>query len=453
MTTIKNKKARLPHLLIFGIIMSLLPIGCSDFVDLDLPQELLDTKEVFSNKESANSAVRGIYAYTAGTPAITYLTTHIGLASDEMERVSYSSIYLEFATNQIDPTGSATTGFWKGYYNIIYQCNNLIANIANSTELDTESRRQFTGEARFIRALCYFYLVNLYGEVPLPLIPDYEENRLLARSSVSVIYDQIVLDLTEARTSLSTELYTLAGDRIRANYWAATALLARVQLYRESWEEAEALATEVINTEFYELEELERVFYADSKESILQFANSGSSRYTNIQLTANSVDNPQVFLTDVLAELISEEDGRRSAWLTPTGNGPLKYKAYSNTVGPDTEEANMVIRLAEMYLIRAEARAHQNNIVGEQSAASDLNVIRSRANLGEVTATTLSAILQAIYDERARELFAEWGHRWFDTIRTGRADEVFGLFKENWDPTNVTFPIPYDETIRNPNLK
>ncbi|WP_161554502.1 RagB/SusD family nutrient uptake outer membrane protein [Sinomicrobium soli] len=448
----KNKKTRFLRFLVFSILTSLLPIGCNDFVDVDLPPELLDTKEVFSDQGSANAAVRGIYAYATGSSSITYLTSHIGLASDEMERASYSSSYLEFAINEIDPTGSSTTNLWRGYYNIIYQCNNLIGNIAGSTALEEKTRQQLAGEAKFMRALSYFYLVNLYGEVPLALIPDYEETRLLPRSPVSAIYDQIIMDLNEARTSLSEDLFTLAGERIRANRWVATALLARVQLYRENWEEAESLATEVINAGFYELEDLDRVFYADSGESILQFANAGSNRYTNVQLTANAIETPRVFLTEVMAGLILEEDSRRSAWLTPTGNGPLKYRAYSNTAGPETEEANMVIRLAEMYLIRAEARTHQNNLTGENSATSDLDVIRSRANLGGVTAATQAAMLQVIYDERARELFAEWSHRWFDTIRTERADEVFGSYKEGWDPADVIFPIPYDETLKNPNL-
>ena len=110
----------------------------------------------------------------------------------------------------------------------------------------------------------------------------------------------------------------------------------------------------------------------------------------------------------------------------------------------------MVLRLAEQYLIRAEARAQQNNISGAQS---DVNVIRNRAGLANTTATTQGTLLSAIEHERQIELFAEWGHRWMDLKRTNRADAILGPLKSsNWQSSDVLFPIPLTQIQNDPNF-
>ncbi|MCK0131578.1 RagB/SusD family nutrient uptake outer membrane protein [Flavobacteriaceae bacterium F08102] len=426
--------------------------SCEDYVDLELPPHLVNTDEVFSGEGSAESAVRGIYAYATGSTAITSMFKLVGLASDELEKTSYSTEETMFATNQIAPTSSSIRNIWKGYYNIIYQCNNVIINLEASTVLSDDFKNQLIGEAKFIRAFSYFYLTNLWGDVPLNLQTSYEVSRLLPRVSQSVIYDQIVDDLQDAQTKLSTTLYTNPGERIRANYWAATALLARVHLYNENWAEAEEEASTVINSTLFELETLERTFYDNSKENIIQLANPGSNRYTYVQLVGFSISRPTYRLTSYLSDSIALDDHRRAQWLTPNLDGVHKYKSYSNFSGPDQPEANSMLRLGELYLIRAEARAHQNKLLGSNSAEEDLNTIRQRAGLGATPATTQEEFLEAIFTERTRELFGEWGHRWFDVIRTGQADTIFGTHKASWESEAALFPIPYDDLQKNPNL-
>ena len=115
-------------------------------------------------------------------------------------------------------------------------------------------------------------------------------------------------------------------------------------------------------------------------------------------------------------------------------------------------EYNVLLRLAEQYLIRAEARAQRDKITGSGSAAEDLNVVRSRAGLLGTTATTKTAMLLAIENERAHELFSELGHRWFDLKRTGRADAVLGPQKATWTSTAVLFPIPASQILYNNKL-
>ncbi len=113
----------------------------------------------------------------------------------------------------------------------------------------------------------------------------------------------------------------------------------------------------------------------------------------------------------------------------------------------------MVLRLAEQYLIRAEARAETGDLTG---ALDDLNVIRSRAGLANSTASTQEEILAAILHERQTELFTEWGHRWLDLKRTGNVDDVMPTVAAekggSWETTDQFYPVPLSEIDRNPNL-
>jgi hypothetical protein len=117
-----------------------------------------------------------------------------------------------------------------------------------------------------------------------------------------------------------------------------------------------------------------------------------------------------------------------------------------------------VFRLAEQYLIRAEAKAQLGNITGVNSAASDLDTIRSRAGLSVTTATTREEMLKAIEKERVCEFFTEWGHRWLDLKRSEsfitagntRADDLLKVLKVNWQSTDMLYPIPQEEMRQNP---
>jgi hypothetical protein len=112
----------------------------------------------------------------------------------------------------------------------------------------------------------------------------------------------------------------------------------------------------------------------------------------------------------------------------------------------------MVLRLAEQYLVRAEARLKQNKLTGNNSAASDLNAIRHRAGLLNSTAITSEALMAEVLEQRKLELFSEWGHRWLDLKRTGNATNVLGPVKASWQPTDTLYPIPKYELINNHNL-
>jgi len=129
---------------------------------------------------------------------------------------------------------------------------------------------------------------------------------------------------------------------------------------------------------------------------------------------------------------------------------PYKYRV---TGIEESVEYSVILRLAELYLIRAEARAQRDNPVG---AIADLDVIRGRAGLALLQDTNPAlagqALIDSIFAERQRELFTEWGHRWLDLKRSGRAVEVLGPVKPGFTAADEWYPIPENEELRNPNM-
>jgi hypothetical protein len=164
-------------------------------------------------------------------------------------------------------------------------------------------------------------------------------------------------------------------------------------------------------------------------------------------------------LSSSLLGSFEQGDKRFTSWVDSTNYSgivyysPYKYKIGSAQASPggDYLEYYMVLRLAEQFLIRSEARVNLNNLT---EAISDLNKIRQRAGLNLLPNTLAKQeVLDAIEKERRIELFAEWGHRWLDLKRWGKADAVLGPVKgSNWQITDKLYPIPQSELIVNPNL-
>jgi len=152
--------------------------------------------------------------------------------------------------------------------------------------------------------------------------------------------------------------------------------------------------------------------------------------------------------------LFDAGDKRKTNWLGSNIIGGTTYyypnKFKNNNTTPITEY-NVVFRLAEQYLIRAEARALQNtNLPG---AVNDLNMIHTRAGLPAYpTSMSQADCLLAIQKERRLELFTEWGNRWFDLKRWGAIDSVLGAEKPGWKPYAALFPLPLDQVTYNVKL-
>ncbi len=443
------------------VIVSLSFTACNDFIEIDSPKTEISSENVFTNDASAVSAVRGIYSLMMTNTGFTKagMEEYTGIASDELISYATRADLVQFYNNSLAAANNDVLGvFWREAYRYIANANAVLEGLSNSTGISFAMKNQLAGEAKFIRAFCHFYLVNLFGDVPYLTSTDYRVNAIATRMPVTQVYEKIEMDLLEAVTQLSEDYTFSAGERIQPNKGAAIALLARVYLYLGDWEKAETYATQVIDNPLYSLEsELNRVFLPNSIESIWQLrpvipGTNTPQGQLFILIGAPNATSRRVSLTPHQVNAFEVNDGRRTKWVGTFTNAsgtwryPYKYKVGLN---PVLSEYATVLRLAEQYLIRAEARARLNDVSGAQE---DLNAIRNRAGLGSTSAFDQSTLVAAIERERRVELFAEWGHRWLDIKRTNRANEIMSPLKTNWQPTDVLFPIPESERLLNPGL-
>lgn len=449
------------------LVLFFLLTSCEDFLDVEAPDHKITSATVFKSDETAQSAMTGIYnelfraSFSGGRESSVHMLA--GLSSDELKTIRTNDFsLLEFNENAIQPGNERNLSLWASAYSIIYMTNSLLEGLDASQGISQNLKESLEGEAKFIRALSYFYLVNLYGEVPLITTTDYRVNALAPQTIRDEIYLQIIEDLSDSILLLTGEYR--GEDRTNVNQYAAKALLARVHLYLENWVEAENLSSEVLAASgTYEiLSDLDQVFLKNSKEAIWQISPiGGGGVFSNTNEGSIFVFHPffssltKVALRMELVESFDIEDKRLEHWISfhgTTGNYYAhKYKDRNSM--NNISEYSMVLRISEQYLIRSEALAMQGKL---SEAIKDLDVIRERAGLNTIANLVPNidkeSLLELIWEERKRELFTEWGHRWLDLKRTGQASSVLISKPSDWEDTDVLFPIPEEERNKNPNL-
>lgn len=438
--------------------------SCKKFIDIDPPKTEIISEYVFTSDASVKSAIRGLYSRMMTNQSFINgdLELYTGLSSDELENYSFADDQIQFYTNSIATRNSIVlNSFWREAYLYISNANAILEGLADSKSLSPTVKNQVKGEVIFIRAFCHFFLANIFGDIPYVTTTDYGITSVLARIPKTEVYNRIIQDLINAQDLMADSYSYSNNERNQPNKSAAQALLARIYLYSNMWADAESEATKVINksSTYTLLNDLNDVFLANSLEAIWQLTpvepgvNTKQGQYfiLNIEPENNSFGN--VALTSQIYNSFEIGDRRFTNWVGSFTNGSNTWY-YSNKykvgVSNSVTEYSMVLRLAELYLIRAEARARQNNTSGAQS---DLNIIRIRAGLSSTSASDQASLLAAIFQERKVELFTEGGHRWFDLKRLDQANSVLGPIKgPEWQITDQLYPIPESERILNPNL-
>lgn len=452
--------------------------SCKKAVQIAPPTNSIVSSVVFLDSADANAAVLGIYAtifsqssanISAGNGAITF---YCGSSADELIPVSTQPDKLQLYHNALGSGNAFTQLIWQQLYATIYQANSCIEGLQSSTSLKQTVKSQLMGESLFLRAFCHFYLANLFGDIPYVTTASGWQGTILAtRTAKSVIFENIITDLKEAQDLLPVGYTQYGGQRTRVCREAAIAFLARVYLYSKDWNNAKAMATNTISNANYNLVDLNEVFTANSAEAILQWQPNITRAPFNVTpeglnlLPRDTLSQPNsYFLSSVFFNSFEDGDARKIAWITKsvyrqaTYRYPFKYK-----MGPAQLSANgtaseyyTVFRLAEQYLIRAEAEMQLNDLT---NAISDINVIRDRATLPPLSDTlSKDEVNDAIMQERKIEFFSEWGHRWLDLKRTGLIDQVMKIvtpLKASgtlWDTNQQLYPIPPSDMNRDPNL-
>lgn len=436
--------------------ISILFTSCAKYLEVEPARDQLITEDAFRDDKTADATATGMY-----TRMINDFSTTMRVASQSADAVAgrrANAINLSIENNALTADNASLTSTWTNLYKIVYAANLILENLETASGVTAAKKQQLLGEARFSRAFAHFMLVNFWDSIPYITTTNVNITSKIRRQAPADVYKYILDDLNEAETLLPANYPT--ANRARPNKAVATALLAEVHLYLKNWELAEKAATRIIEDNTYKiLDDVNNVFLRNSEEVIWQLATVNGFTGDGAAYVPSSGE-PVYIYRDDLMNAFEDGDQRKEKWVkTTTVSGvtyyaPFKYKTRALvTVAPVPPAEDLVVfRLAEQYLIRAEARAMQDNLPG---AIDDLAMIRDRANPGlgpideDIPQTDL---LLAIEKERRLELVAEMYHRWFDLKRTGRAATVLGALKPTWVSTAVWYPIPSIEIVRNPNM-
>lgn len=452
--------------------VALMLTSCESILEIDPSTDSLTADVTFSTPEGIRSAATGFYTENFLNNIMYYqaLEMYVSQISDELK--ARSGQFAEYYQNNYNASSSYISNLWTTPYSSIYGANDFLKHVKGSTIIPESELNKYRGEALFFRANAYFYLVNLFGDVPLLTTSDVKVTAMAPRAPKKEVYEQIISDLKQAQLWLQDS----GNGHTRVSVDAVTALLARVYLYTEQWDKAVDEVNKLLPVadggmgSNYQLETIDRVFLASSKEAILQsnqegFIGTGSYMgFTRIGVmfipSARATYASYYFSDELVNDLRSNPNDKRNQWIgEKIGSGgkiyyyPYKYKNATTPNSSVDYEYYVIFRLAEQYLIRAEANVHLGNI---KQAVADINKIRERAGLEDYSGgMSQNDLLMEIESQRRKEFFFEQGHRWFDLNRTGRADAVYGQTsykKMNWKSYKSLLPIPEQQIGRNRNL-
>lgn len=421
--------------------------SCKKFLE-ETPNNSLPTNKSIVDAPTARAAIIGAYDNVQGYYASHYPTLGT-ITTDNVIFNGTLSQYLQLDQNAIPPDNVTTVAAYQAIYKAINSANSVIAYVPELTDplLTEAEKNKILGEAYFIRALGYFDLGRGWGGVQLQLTPtiDVTSGKGVTRSTLQQTYDQVLADLIKAEKLLPED----ATTRDRAQKSTARALRARLHLYRKEYALAETYASQVIANSKYALVTPYKAFFTapfGTTESVLELTFTANDKNSYWNLWYPSSAGGQYTLkpsVSIIAQLNNASiGGNRNSLIA--GSGLNIYGILYNTSATSTDPS-YVIRIAELYLIRAEARAWQSNLSG---AITDLNLIRNRAGAGPTSATTQDELILAIEKENSVE-FAFEAHRWFDLTRTERTDDVLGITNKNF----WVFPIPYSDILSDPDVK
>jgi tetratricopeptide (TPR) repeat protein len=448
--------------IVLGLLAACLVTGtitsCNNKLNVE-PVDSIDASQALNTPDDVQAALVGSYTSLqadAGYNGYIQLMSDLLAENGDFTFVGTFTQPQEFQRKALRRDNSFVQQIWARGYTTINRTNNVLANLDKVTVAANKTRIE--GEARFVRSLVYFDLVRLYGKdwndgtpsanpgVPLVLTPTTSVSSAnnVPRNSVAEVYAQIISDLTTAESKLP------ASNGFFATKYSAAALLARIYLQQGRYTEAAAAANRVITSGAFSLDQsYADEFYqggdlvATTPEDIFTLQNSaqsGSNSGSNqLSVFYSQAQRGDISVNDQLLNQFEANDDRKTLF-TVTANQTYsdKYDGQYGTV--------KLIRLAEMYLIRAEANFRAGTVGA--TPLDDINLVRARVNLPPLATVTLPDILK----ERKLELAFE-GFRLGDLKRNKEStiDPVTGTVIP-WDSPRLVLPIPLAEINANPNL-
>ncbi len=433
----------------YGILLFSLLLSCKPVLE-PKPIDILNDDIALNDAEDVPTAEIGLYGALRGMAAPTVIAGD--LTADMAVNNGTFTQYIELGTKQIRASNANVESLWGNVYNTVYSANIILERLPKISGVPARQKTRTLAVARFLRGYAYFIAAHTFGDVPFVTSTNLTANRNIAKSAKATVLDSVLADYQSALVNITDS--SVDGY---ANKSVVRAALARFHLYQKNWTQAELFATQIIDSKKYRLEsQFKGVVEKDfSDESIFEMGYSISDDPGTSSTGLNNIfvgRREAIPSNQLLAQLLSTEAGERRATLTFNStqqkgddNG-LSVAKYGTA---DADNNNITLfRLAEMYLIRAEARVQQAKLT---DAAEDVNVLRRRAKAPTVNATNQADMLLVIERERLYELAFE-GHRWYDLVRTGRAKAVMSAFSPNWKDAYERWPVPQTEIQRNPAL-
>ncbi len=412
--------------------------GCEKILEVD-PTYYIDGEQAITNKRGVETALTGCYNALQQTGMYgRYLVIIPDLAADNLDWKGTTQEYGQFENNNLLADNIIVESVWNAHYNLLNRVNYVLNKLPDIADMNAVEKESTAAQLYFLRALAHYNLVRLFGPVPIKVLPtlDLGDNLNVPRDPVQNVYDAILTDLAlaEDKIAVNNPGYATNG--------AVLALQADVALSQGNYELAKAKATALINGN-YALEDVFADLFVGEPGSeaiftVLFNEQDGNRLAEYFFPTAQGGRYEVAPSADLVATYTQEDTIRLNA--TIAGNPPYGLK-YPDMVTMANDVP--VYRLAEMYLIRAEAEAR---LQGSKAAIrNDINILRLRAGIAALSSDTYEELLMDIEAERRRELAFE-GKRWFELVRTGRALEVLpGVTSAN----QLLFPIPLVELQNN----
>ncbi len=463
---------------IFNILImtSLIMMSCNkSFLDI-VPESTVTTDILYKTDKDFQDAVTGCYA--ALRSAYNDMYIYGDLRSDDSWHALGNNVVMNSINNFAESSSeSVFASTWRNYYLVIFRANEILTKIEPLDPTLIKNKDRHIAEAKFLRALAYFDLVRIFGDVPkITKNVTIEEAYKSGRASADLIYNDIIIpDLLAAESGLLAK-YT-GNDIGRATIGAAKSLLGKVYLTTHDFVNAEAKLQEVTTIGYTLLPKYQDLFDYTKNEHHAEYVfdieyvagglglgshftnsflpkstGSFADTYFNIKGGLGELNTPTMNLFNAF----DPSDPRR---ILSCDTNHLFFKFFQistftrkyivPTASLNDSPANWkVIRYADVLLMYAEALNENNKT---DLALTNLNKIRARVAMPTFTGLTKDQTRDKIYLERRLELAME-GHRWFDLVRTSRALTV--MAPTGMKNYNTVFPIPLREiqVINNPSV-
>ena len=449
--------------IIIAVFFLIQVTSCDEILDKD-PASTFSADGFYKTKSDCEAGVYGIYDAVQSAFGTYFAYWGEGRADNVVTEQTGEAMYL--MDNNM--TVSLASGDWTNLYTIISRANYAIKYIPDIYGEDDEDGNMLIGQAKALRALAYFYLVRVWGDVPLITEPytSVDQDIFVSRTDQEEVLDQIEEDLTYAAQYCKNK-YGSNKDRILITQGGANAFLTQVYMWRNEYAKAIESSKLVLNNSLYSLvttmDAWSDMFISGySDESIFEIAYDETDQKNGLR-TLYAVGSYSIYVPSDEFKASYEAGDERIDYVYDVSLAEPKCiwkflgKGVSDEVS-DYYDCNIVlIRLADIMLLRAEALVQVGGSTNISEALNLLNQIRGRAGLAtfetEADAEAMYGDLEtAILHERSIELCYE-GHRWFDLVRTGKAISTMNPINGLSDEGNLVWPINSDIINGNPNIE